>query len=171
MSSLIVRGVSIEEFTGYCSKSGQMTYEFTCRAAWSDVVCRELGWTEEPVGFGNGNLEGKLHGVNLIMEPSDKKLRDYRFDVPISTVGSFKHRCKIEDGVVSNRELEFVVTTVAEDAASALNEYLKHCGPAGDRAQVKINFSAEEQTTLGEGGQPAEDKPRGRKKEKAEAAV
>lgn len=168
MSQLILRGTSIDHVKMHCSTNGQMTYEITCRAAWSDTVCREMHWTEEPQGFGNGNLDGKLFGINFILEPTGKQLKDYRFDIPISQVAKFKHVAKIKDGEVSGRELEFVVTSVAEDAPVVLSSYMAHCNPGDDRGQAKIVYNAEEQTKLGEDGKPADEKPRGRRKEPAE---
>lgn len=170
MSQLIIRGTRIIEFSGSVSANGQMTYEFKCRSTWSDVVCREMGWTEEPVGFGNGSLDGKLHGISMILEPSSKPLKDYRFDLAISQVGKFKHLAKVEDGEVSGRELEFTVTTVADDAHIVLDNYVRHCGPGDDRGQAKITFNAEAQQKLEE--QPEgeiEEKARGRKAKSAEA--
>jgi hypothetical protein len=164
VSQLIVIGTKIEEFTGFCSANGQMTYEFKCRSAWSDVVCREMKWTEEPLGFGNGNLDGSLYGINMILEPNKAALKDYRFDLPISKVSKFKHVASIKDGKVSSRELEFVVTTVDETTPQVISLYISKCYPGDDRGQAKIVFNAEEQPKLGENGKPAEEKPRGRKR-------
>lgn len=170
MSQLIIRGTKITKINGFVSANGQMTYEFVCRASWSDVVCKAMCWTEEPIGFGTGALDGKLHGISMILEPSSKNLKDYRFDLSISQVGKFKHIAKIEDGEVSGRELEFAVTTVAEDAHIVLDNYLRHCGPGDDRGQARITFNAEAQQKLEE--QPEgeiEEKARGRKAKSAEA--
>lgn len=168
MASLIIRGTKLMEFTGYCANSGQMTYELKCRAAWSDTVCEAMGWQKEPAGFGNGSLEGGLFGISMILEPSSKTLKDYRFDIAIGKVASFKHIAKTEDGDVVHRELEFVVTTTAEDAPVVFSRYMEKCCPGDDRGQAKIQYSEEEQQELGDEGAPAE-KPRGRRKAAAEA--
>lgn len=168
MSSLIIRGTRIMEYTGYCNNSGQHAVDFKCRANWSDTVCEGMGWAFEPKGFGNGSLEGKLFGINLIMEPNKKELKDYRFDIGISQVSKFKHIASVEEGDVVSRELEFVVTSVADDAAAVLKEYVQHCGPGDDRGQCRITYNAEEQQSLptgeGEEAPEANEKVRGRKK-------
>lgn len=165
MSSLLIRGAKIEKAEMSCANNGQRTIKITFRASWSDTVCREMGWSEEPVGFGNGSLDGQLFGISMMLEPSSKTLKDYRIDIPISQVGSFKHRAKTEDEHTVKREIEFVVTTVADDAAVVIDNYIKHVGPGAERAQCKITYSSEEQQELGEGGAPAEpEKTRGRRK-------
>lgn len=160
MSQLITRGTALKEISAYCSENGQFTVEAKCRCSWSENVCNELGWTFNAEGFGNGSLEGKLLGISWIMEPNGKALKDYRFDLTINSVGKFRHILTKED----HHELEYVVTTVADDAIVVLSNYLAHCGPGEDLGQAKIVYNAEEQTTLGEGGAPADEKPRGRRK-------
>lgn len=171
MSQIIIRGTKIEEVS-FKPGNPSPIFKIKCRANWSETVCEAMAWSKEPQGFGNGNLEGQLLGISMILEPSARTLKDYRFDMKISSVGSFRHLAKTEDEKVVRRELEFVVTTIAEDAAVVLANYVAHCGPADDAGQCKITYSAEEQGTLTE--TPAEgeaDKPRGRRKEKeAEAA-
>jgi hypothetical protein len=164
MSSLIVRGAKIEDASIYRSKGGQLTVDVKFRASWSDVVCETMAWTKEPSGFGNGALEGQLFGVSMMLEPTSKNLKDYRLDIGISQVSKFRHLAKTEDGEVVSRELEFIVSTIADDAPAVISEYIRHCGPGDDRGQLKLTYSAEEQQTLGEEGAPAEEKPRGRKK-------
>jgi hypothetical protein len=167
MSSILIRGTRIKEATMYCSQSGQLAVDFTCRASWSDTVCETFGWQKEPNGFGNGSLEGKLAAISMRMEPNGKQLKDYAFDITITSVHGFKHKAKTEEGTVTTRELEFIVTTVAEDAPAVLANYIQHCGPGEDAGQCKIQYSADEQQTLEEA--PAEEAPeekrRGRKKE------
>jgi hypothetical protein len=126
-----------------------------------------MGWQTEPNGFGNGSLEGKLAAVSMSLEPSAKNLKDYRFEITCNSVHGFKHKAKTEDDTVTKRELEFIVTTVAADAATVLAGYIEHCGPAADAGQCKIQYSAEAQMEIGE-GEPVPDKPRGRKKAAAE---
>ena len=168
MSSMIIRGTRILEYSGFCNASGQFTVEFKCRANWSEPVCQEMDWTVEPHGFGNGNLDGCLHGINMILEPNKAALKDYRFDIGISKVDKFKHVARVKDGEVEGRELEFVVTSVADDAGAVVEAYIRHCGPGDDRGQARIQFNAEEQQTLptGEGNAAPEanEKVRGRKK-------
>ncbi len=183
MSQLILRGVTIVNVT-LAASSPKREIEIKCRATWSDTVCKQMEWTEEPKGFGNGGLEGKLFGVNMILEPNKKELKDFRFDIPISLVSKFRHIAKSEDGEVTNRELEFVVTSVDDEAPLVLDNFLKHVSVSDDAGQCKITYSAEVQETLGEGGQPADkdqptlgeggepapteiDKPRGRRKSAA----
>lgn len=170
MSQLLLRGCRIEDYTGYCSTSGQGTIEIKLRAAWTDTVAREMGWAEEPTGFGNGNLEGGLNGISMILEPNKKDLKDYRLDIKISKVYKFKHRAKTEGGDVVTRELECVVTTNEEGVVSYIEQYVCRCGPGDDRGQCKIVFNAEEQMKI-EGTEPAaEEKTRGRRKESAAVA-
>jgi hypothetical protein len=168
MSTLLIRRTQVIEYTGYCNNSGQHCVEIKCRASWSDTVCEELGWEPDPKGFGTGALEGKLFGVNMILEPNSKNLKDYRFDIPISQVSKFKHIVKMEEGEVSGRELEFVITTVAEDAAAVLKNFVQHCGPGGDRGQCKIQYNSEEQQKLDvePEAEQTTSKPRGRQKSK-----
>lgn len=166
MSQLIIRGASLRETTFKATKkSGQMTTEATFRASWSKPVCKEMGWTEEPTGFGNGMLEGKLTGISMTMQPNDKKLKDYAFDISINSVGQFKHVILTDkDREGTREELQFVVTTVAEDAHAVFFQYMKMCNPAEDRGEVRITFSAEEQMELEEEEPEPEAKPRGRRK-------
>ena len=171
MSSILIRGTRITDAKMYCSQSGQLCIDFTCRAAWSDTVCEEFGWQKEPNGFGNGSLEGKLAAISMRMEPNAKNLKDYAFDISVNSVHGFKHKAKTEEGTITKRELEFIVTTTAEDAPAVLALYLQKCGPGEDAGQAKIQYSAEEQQELGEGGEAAEPetKRRGRRKEAPEA--
>jgi|SRR5579885_5269 len=172
MANLIIRGVRLMEYCGYCNNNGAMVYELKCRAAWSVPVCEQMGWQKEPNGFANVGLEGKLYGISMVVEPNSKNLKDYRFDININLVGGFKHIAKTENENVVHRELEFVVTTSAEEAPMVFSNYMAHCCPGDDRGQAKINFSEEEQMDLDEGGDGewdgAEKKPRGRKKQEAE---
>ncbi len=168
MASILIRGTRIKEATMYCSQSGQRTIDFTCRASWTDTVCDQFGWQKEPNGFGNGSLEGKLAAISMRMEPNSKSLKDYAFDIPVSSVHGFKHKAKTEDDTVTKRELEFIVTTTAPDAHDVLSLYLEKCGPAEDAGQAKIQYSPEEQMEIGEEGTPEPDaKPRGRKRDQA----
>lgn len=180
MSKLIIRGAGIEDITSWCNNEGLRVVEITMRAAWSSTVCEEFNWTKEPSGFGNSPLDPKrLAGVNMILEPTDKKLADYRMDLAISHVGSFRHLAKTEDGEIVSRQLEFVVTTVADDALTVLDQWLKICGPAKATGQCQIRYEAEKQMELGEEGKPADgtDAPpapepmRGRRKASADAGV
>lgn len=168
MASIIIRGTRIKDANMYCSNGGQLTFDVTCRASWSDTVCDQFGWQKEPNGFGNGSLEGKLAAISLKLEPSSKLLKDYAFEIPISSVHSFRHRAKTEEGTTTKRELEFIFTTTAPDAPQVLALYLEKCGPAEDAGQCKVAYSPEEQMEIGEEGEPApEDKRRGRKKDQA----
>lgn len=170
MSQLIVRGVKIESYK--CkSENPSLTYKIKCRASWSQTVCETMGWEKAPSGFGNGKLDGALLGISMSLEPNATTLKDYRFDIKISKVGSFRHLAKTEDEKTVRRELEFVVTTITDDAHVVLANYMAHCGPADDAGQMRIVYSAEEQEVLpGTTPEPI-DKPRGRKKEKeAEAS-
>lgn len=160
MSKLTTRGTALQEYTAFCSENGQRTVEAKFRCAWSDTVCHEMGWQSDPAGFGNGSLEGTLLGINLIMEPNAKNLKDYAFDLAISKVGKFKHVLTKDD----HHELEYTVTTVAEDAVEVLDRYLQKCGPADDRGQAKITFNAEEQQTLEDAAPEEGEKVRGRRK-------
>ncbi len=171
MSQLIIRGAHIQSYEVYCASNGQFTIEAKIRANWSDTVCREMKWTEEPQGFGNGSLDGGLAGISMILEPNKQVLKDYRLDVGISKVSKFKHVAKIKDGKVEGRELEFVVTTVADDAGAVLENYVRHCNPGDDRGQCRITYNAKEQKKLDDkqdnllGTEPeAEMKTRGRRK-------
>jgi hypothetical protein len=170
MSTLIIRGATLKEIKGKCSAGGQFIMSAKFRAAWTDTVCKEMSWTEEPSGFGNGKLDGELLGINMIMEPSAKNLKDYRIDIPISKVSKFRHIAKTEDGEITHRELEYVVTTIFDDAPVLLSNYLKHCGPAEDAGQCRITFNAEEQQKLDIAPAEESGKQRGRRKG-ADAAV
>lgn len=160
MSKLITRGTALQEYTAFCSSNGQRTVEAVFRCAWSDTVCEEMSWQKDPAGFGNGSLEGTLLGISLIMEPNAKNLKDYTFDLTISKVGKFKHVLTKDD----HHELEYTITTVAEDAVEVLDRYLQKCGPADDRGQAKITFNAEEQQGLVDEGEEVVEKTRGRRK-------
>jgi hypothetical protein len=169
MASIIIRGTRIKEATMYCSQSGQLTVDYVCRASWTDTVCEAFGWQKEPNGFGNGSLDGKLAAITMKLEPAAKTLKDYAFELAINSVHGFKHRAKTEDDTVTKRELEFTVTTVAEDAAMVLSRYIQHCGPADDAGQAKIQYSPETQMEIGEEaeGSEADGKRRGRKRDQA----
>ncbi len=171
MSQLIIRGAHIESYSGYVANNGQFTIEAKLRANWTEPVCSEMGWTVEPQGFGNGNLDGQLYGISMILEPNKQALKDYRLDIGIAKVDKFKHVAKVKDGEVEGRELEFVVTTCAEDAGAVLENYMRHCNPGDDRGQCKITYNAEEQQSLVEGEEEVvAEKARGRRKA-AEAGV
>ena len=167
MASLLIRGTRLKEAKMYCSNSGQLAVDFVCRSAWTDTVCDQMGWMKEPQGFGNGSLEGNLSAVNMILEPNSKNLKDYRFDLKVNSVGSFKHKAKTEDDEITKRELEFTVTTVDPDAPAVLALYLEKCGPGDDAGQARIVFVSDEeeeakQTTIP--GVEVEGPRRGRKK-------
>jgi hypothetical protein len=169
MSKLTLRGTSIEEIKSWCATNGQRTVEIKCKAAWSEPVCEEMGWSFDPSGFGNGSLEGSLSAVGMIIEPADKQLEDYRFDLAISKVDKFKHVVETDEGDIVSRHLQFVVTTIADDALAVLDQWLKVCGPAEAKGQCQIRYEAEKQMELGEGGEPAEEEApepvvRGRKR-------
>lgn len=177
MSNLLIRGTTVEEVLSYCSTAGQRMIEATLEADWSEPVCPEMGWTVEPEGFGNGSLDGKLNGINMILEPNKKDLKDARFDIAISTVGTFKHKATVKDGAVVDRKLRFKITTVAEDAHLVFNNWLTQVGPSDSKAQCRIIYNAEEQMTMD--APPAEavpsevteERPRGRKMKLADARV
>lgn len=170
-NSILIRGARVLDANMYCSNSGQRTIDVTFRAAWTVPVCEHFGWQQEPNGFGNGSLEGKLAAISLKLEPSSKLLKDYSFEIPISSVHGFKHRAKTEEGTTTKRELEFIFTTTAPDAAQVLANYIEKCGPAEDAGQCKVAYSPEQQMEIGEEGaaEEAETPRRGRKKG-AEAA-
>lgn len=172
MSKLIVRGTQVLEYTGYCNNSGQHTVDIKMRADWTDKVCEAMGWAFEAQGFGTGKLEGKLFGISLAMEPNKEALKDYRYDISISQVSDFKHVANMKEGEIVGHNLEFTVTSVAEDATAVLKEYVQHCGPAGDLGQCRITYNAEEQMKIeagtGDAAPEAEEKVRGRKKAAAE---
>jgi hypothetical protein len=167
MSQLIIRGARIREFKAY--PGAQRTVDVKMSAPWNETVCAEMGWEFKPQGFEGGNLEGKLLGVNLILEPGKKELDAYRLDVPISEVCDFKLKSKKDgEGNIGNRELEFTVVTAAAEAVSLLDNWMTHLGE--DIGQCKIVFNADEQPSLDLGEEPA--KPRGRRKaEKEETAA
>ena len=145
MASLLIRGTRLKEAKLYCSNSGQLAVDFTCRASWTDTVCEQMGWTKTPEGFCNGGLEGDLAAVNMMMEPNNSNLKDYRFDLKISSVHTFKHKAKTEEGEITKRELEFVVTTSDPQAPAVLALYLEKCGPGDDAGQAKIVYTTEEE--------------------------
>lgn len=164
MSKLILRGAFIREYTSYVAAGGQRTIDVKLTANWTKPVCELLDWEEAPKGFGKASMEGSLHGVNMIMEPSDSALKDYQFDIPIGTVGSFKHVPVLDgEGRIGRRELHFEVTTVADDAALVLDNWQKHIGEA--TAQCRITYNAEQQQELLDPEKEAEpEKTRGRRK-------
>lgn len=179
MSQIIFRGVTIEEANSFCGNDGKRTFEVKCRAAWSEPVCKEMGWSYEPDGFGNGSLDGSLATVNVAMEPNGKLLKDFAFDITASKISKFRHIAKIEDGDTVSRQLEFVITTLDEEAHTVLNNWLVSVGPSDSTAQCKATFNAKvkdgtvedkrQQTIPGtEVEPPAEEKPRGRKKEQVQ---
>lgn len=173
---MTLRGASVESVKAKCSTGGQRQVEIRMTAAWSDVVCREMQWIEVPTGFGKGALEGELAAVNIIWEPSDKRLLDYRFDMTISKVNKFKHVTETKDGEITSRHLQFVVTTIADDALEVMDQWLKFCGPAAAKGQCKIRYEAEKQLELGDGDAPpiaaeGDEKPRGRRGGKAAEGV
>jgi hypothetical protein len=171
MSSLLIRGTTLKSFKTFCNKSGQMVVEAKFRASWSDTVCSTMGWVDKTEGIGNANLEGKLFGISLSMEPNKPALKDYRFDISINQVAKFKHVVAVEEGEVVGRHLEFVASSTAEDAHQVLYEYAKHLGPGEDIGQAKIQYAAEKQMKIGEDAEPPiaaeEAKPRGRKRDQA----
>lgn len=174
MSQLTLRGVTVEDVYCYCSNEGKRTVEITCRAAWSDTVCDELAIVKEPSGFGNGSLKVQLAAVSMILEPNSKPLKDYRADMSISKMDKLRHIAKTEEGDVVTRQMEFVVTTIAEDAMLVMDKWLTFVGPSDSTAQCKITYNAKQQLELVEPDAttdvPAgEDKPRGRKRNVAEA--
>lgn len=175
MSKLIIRGIAIENATFHSQKNGgAFTLEVKYRAAWSDTVCKEMGWVNEPSGFGNGTLIKKLTGISLSIEPNAKTLKDYAIEITIGQVSSFRHIAKTTDGKVSSHEFEFVTISSGDAALAALPyvaEYVNKCGPAGDRGQCVLTYNAEAQMKIGENataGSPeapeAEQKARGRRK-------
>lgn len=168
--SLLLRGVTVQDVAMYCSNEGKRTVEIKCRAAWSDTVCEELGVVAEPNGFGNGSLKCQLAAISMILEPNSKQLEDYRLDIAVSKADKFRHIAKTEEGDVVTRQLEFVVTTIAEDAAVVMDKWLTHVGPSDSTAQCKITYNAKQQLPLTESGdsapaeEPVGEKPRGRKR-------
>lgn len=174
LSQLIIRGAKIKELVVYMGSGGQRTVDIKMSAVWSKPVCEAMNWSFEPQGFENGGLEGKLMGVNLIMEPSDAALKDYRFDLGISEAGQFKLKSKKDgEGNIGNRELEFVVVSIAPDAITVLENWVSHLGDG--LGQAKIVFNAEEQGELDmESAEEKTDeapKSRGRRKATEEAAA
>jgi hypothetical protein len=174
MSQLTLRGTSIEEIKSWCATNGQRTVELKCKAAWTEPVCAEMGWMFDPSGFGNGSLEGALSAASMMLEPADKQLADYRFDISISKVDKFKYVIETKDGEVVSRHLSFVVTTIADDALTVLDQWLKICGPAEAKGQCKIRYEAEKQLELPTDAladaPPVPEQPRGRKRAAAEGA-
>lgn len=173
MSTLILRGATIEKTESYCSSAGQCTTEIHFEAAWSEPVCEQLHWTKEPEGFGNGSLDGQLAGISMIVEPNGKDLKDYRYEISIDTVGKFKHKASVKDNEVVDRSLTFIVTTTAEDAHLVLDKWLRMVGPSDSKAQVKVQYNAKQQMELpaAEAEETPIDKPRGRKRNIAEAGA
>jgi len=172
MSSITFRGATIKSYTSYCSTGGQRCIEIEFDAAWTKPVCNEMGWTEEPEGFGNGSLDGQLSATSMICEPNGKELKDYRFDTGVDKIGSFKHKAKVKDGEVVDRSLTFIATTTAEDAHEVLDKWLRMVGPSDSTAVVVVKYNAKEQLPLVDdkqatipGAEP--EKPRGRKKAQA----
>lgn len=172
MGSLIIRGAKIEDWLVYNNTTGQVAIDIRMRADWTDVVCKEMGWTEDPGGFKAGGLEGTLFGVSMLLTPAgdgSMKVKDYELDVKISTVGKFKHIPETEGGKVIGRQIGFEVTSIDEDAIGTLFNWMKFVGPSAVLAQCKVTYSQEKQGTLGEtaadvppAGGP--EKARGRKK-------
>lgn len=167
MSNLILRGVTVQDVSLYCNNEGKRVAEIKCRAAWSDTVCEEMGWAKEPLGFGNGSLNSSLGAISVILEPNSKGLKDYRIDITASKVDKFRHLAKTEEGETVTRQLEFVISTLAEDAALVLDKWLVNVGPSDSTAQCKINYNAKQQLELVEPPAGEDDKPRGRKREQA----
>lgn len=168
MKSLILRGAVVDECLMYSTNTGRVI-EIKLHADWSEPVCEAMGWAADPEGFKGGNLDGKLFGVNLILEPSKKDLKDYRMDIPIGSVGAFRLKTTSKNGDQTGTELCCTITTQNEDAHEILNKWLIHV--MDNPAQAKINFSEETQQQLVEEPAPSDGKQRGRRKEAAAPAA
>jgi hypothetical protein len=130
-----------------------------------------MNWTEQPQGFGNGGLRGKLTGISLTLEPNSKDLKDYALELhQLGSISSFKHKVNVKKGEIVGESLTFVVTTMDPDAHVVLDKWVEMVGPSDSTAQLKVQYNAKQQMSLDDqpaADAPAEDKPRGRKRTEA----
>ena len=164
--NIIFRGAVLKHFDGRQNQEGSdYTTKLYFSAEFSDTVQEQMGWDDPGECLKPGKpagLVGELLGMNLILTPGDKKLKDFEIQLGVKDVIDFQVVVlKDDEGEPAGRQLRFTVRTPQDGAAAMAEQYIRRVGR--HESQLRITYlpqAKQEQLSLEE-TKPSDQEPIG----------
>ncbi len=120
---IIFRGASLRSVDVRQSQNGEAVFaRFHMSAEFTDVVRKQLDWSDLPESYGGAKLKGELNATHMELIPNGKELANF--------------------GKPDKRELRFVVRTAHANAEHLAGRYIRKLGKAV--GQLKISYSEQQ---------------------------
>lgn len=152
--SVIFRGAMLRNFDLRQGKEGasQVFVRLHVSADYNEQICEAMDWDYLPDCALTADLAGSLSGINFILTPGDKLLKQYELNFDISSVEDFKLKSKkakgSDDDDSRERHLEFVVLTPKDGVEAFLGQYIRRVGR--HEGQLKIGYTVQQELPLNE---------------------
>jgi hypothetical protein len=149
--TILFRGAVLRYFDVRQSPKGEgMWVNIHMSSDFSEPLRAAMEWEDLPESYHGGDLDGELAGVEMMLVPNGKEMKQHALKLGIRYVTDFKVvelKQKDEDPV---RQLQFKISTNSAKAHVYLGNYLKAVGRGV--GQLKISYSEQQELA------PAEDR-------------
>lgn len=142
MSNVTFRGV-ILEYADLRRKEVSVFARAHFTADWTKPVADVFEWEEIPSSVTSAKLDGSLTSDKFILTPTDKKLRDWEFELQCSRVEDFTIVRITKDEKTITR-LRFTAMVEAQGGVGLIEAWMRSVGEAP--AALKVTYV--EQTEL-----------------------